>query len=157
VEKLASVIFPSEGQLHLTLEQTGPLIRVSITVPVLRKRYLEANGLTPHPSINGFALVDTGAGLSAVDDRVMSELEIPPVNDMETITPHGLSVSNMYNASANFSDFGMVDISLEGCLGCYLGESLPEEPRIIMLLGRDLLRRFVLTYDGPAGRATIHL
>jgi len=154
---LASVLFPSDEHPHLTLEQSGPLISVSITVPVLRKRYLEANGFIPHASIDGYALIDTGAGLSAVDDRVMSELEIPPVNDMETITPHGLSVSNMYNASVSFSEFGLLDIPLEGCLGCYLGEFLPEEPRIIMLLGRDLLRSFVLTYDGPAGRATINL
>jgi hypothetical protein len=151
-----SYSFPITTETAKALEQYGPLLPVTLTVPVLRKQYLASLGLTADRSKQGFALIDTGAALSAVDDRVMSELEIPVLNQMETATPHGTGLSNMYNASASFHDLAMLDVHLDDVLGCYLGDFEEGRPEIIMLLGRDILRNLVLTYDGPNDRVTIH-
>jgi len=148
--------FPSEGQPNF-LEQYGPLLPVRLTVPVKRKRYLEQHGFEPHASKTGYALIDPGATVSAVHDRVMQELEIPVLDQTGTNTPHGPGLSNIYNASLSFAEMGMLDVPLEGVLGCYLGEPEIGEPEIIMLLGRDLLRHFVMSYDGPNARMTITL
>lgn len=85
----------------------------------------------------------------------MQELEIPILEQMDTTTPHGPGSSNVYNASASFAPIGKLDVTLEGVLGCYLGERQEGEPEIIMLLGRDLLRNLVVLYDGPNARVTV--
>jgi hypothetical protein len=149
-----SFTFPPDRSLS-HLEELGPLLPVTITVPVRLKKYLEAHGFEAHPSRHGYALIDTGAALSAVDDRVIRELEIPILEQMDTTTPHGPGSSNVYNASASFSPIGKLDVPLEGVLGCYLGEPQEGEPEIIMLLGRDLLCNLVVVYDGPNARVTI--
>jgi hypothetical protein len=133
------------------------LIPVSVSVPIRLQEYLLSHGYEPHPSKQGFALVDTGASISAVDDRVMLALDIPPVNQMETQTPHGLGFSNLYNASASLPEIGLPAVALDRCLGSYLGEPFEDGTEIIMLIGRDILRRCVLTYDGPNGQATLRV
>ena len=151
---MPSFTFPPDRSLPY-LEDLGPLLPVTITVPVRLKQYLEAHGFEAHPSRHGYALIDTGAALSAVDDRVMQELEIPILEQMDTTMPHGPGSSNVYNASASFAPIGKLDVTLEGVLGCYLGERQEGEPEIIMLLGRDLLRNLVVLYDGPNARVTV--
>jgi hypothetical protein len=151
-----SFTFPHDAKRTISdLEIFGPLVPVSITAPITRKNYLEQHGLEPHPSVQGYALIDTGASTSAIDDRVMRVLEIPILDEMPTVTPHGESFSNVYNASISFHGLELLDIPLEGALGCYFGEFATDAPKIIMLLGRDLLRRFTLHYDGPQSQVTI--
>lgn len=153
---MPSFTFPPEPDRDL-LEALGLLLPVTLTVPVPLKRYLENQGFEPHAAKSGYALVDTGAAMSAVADRVMQELDIPPLEQRETMTPHGIGYSKTYNASASFPTLSYMDVVLEGASGSYLGEAEDGQPELIMLIGRDLLRHLVIHYDGPNGRATITL
>ena len=138
------------------LEETGPLVAVEITVPLKLKRFLESQGLAPYSARSGFALIDTGAGGSAIDDTVFAEMEIPSVDFEFTRTPHGLAPSLVYNASASFPSLGLFEISLDRVLGCNIRNLTDAGQDIIMLLGRDILRDLVMVYDGPRSSVTIH-
>lgn len=139
----------------LLLEDVGPLLPVTLTVPIPRKRYLEQRGLKADAQWSGYALIDTGAAVSGVSERVMRQLEIPSIDEVETTTPHGEGWSRTYNASASFPDIDLPDVPLEHVLGCYLGEPQPGGREIGMLRGRDLLRGLVVTYDGPNSRVVV--
>jgi|SRR6185312_6474522 len=137
------------------LEETGPLVSVEITVPLKLKRFLEEQGLAPYSTRSGFALIDTGAGGSAIDDSVFAEMEIPSVDSAFTRTPHGLAPSLVYNASASFPSLGLFEIPLHRVLGCDIRNLTDAGQDIIMLLGRDILRDLVMVYDGPRSNVTI--
>jgi hypothetical protein len=138
------------------LEETGPLVAVEITVPLKLKRFLEGQGLAPYSTRSGFALIDTGAGASAIDDSVFAEMEIPSVDSVLTRTPHGLGSSKVYNASASFPSLGLFEMPLHRVLGCDVRNLTDAGQDIIMLPGRDILRNFVVVYDGPRSNVTIH-
>jgi hypothetical protein len=136
----------------------GALIEVVLTVPLPLKQYLEREGLPAQPAVRGFGLIDTGAGVSGVEERVMVELGIPSLESIETLSPHGVSDSNVYNASITLPQFGGRSVPLEQVIGCYLGDqALPQGARLILLLGRDLLKDMAVYYDGKRGRFTVEV
>lgn len=138
------------------LELFGALIEVELTVPVPLKQFLKSEGFPPHKTVRGYALIDTGAGVSAVDETVMAELQIPELDGIETLTPHGLARSNVYNASACFPQLRRDDVELDHVIGCFLRPALAEAGiDVLMLIGRDLLRQMQLTYDGRTGIVTL--
>jgi hypothetical protein len=140
------------------LEYYGALIQVRLTVPLQRKFFLLERGLPSDHVVPGMALIDTGASVSAVDDGVMAELDIPALDLAETFSPHGLASSNVYNASAVFPQIDSAGIELSHVLGCSLRHQAVAFGRpVVMLLGRDLLRNRVLTYDGRTGRVIVEV
>lgn len=82
-----------------TLSETGPLVAVEIGVPSALKQHLAAGGLAVPSAVSGFALVDTGAFASAVDESIFASLGVPPIDEIRTATPHGTGKSNVYPAS----------------------------------------------------------
>ena len=144
-----------DGGLGL-LEETGPLIEVDISAPIDLQEYLAENGLPPFSTRSGYALIDTGAYSSAVDESIFRELEILVVDATDTLTPHGWGRSNMFNAAASFPSLGLYQVPLDLVLGCHIRTQTRAGQDVIMLLGRDILRNFVMVYDGPHSSVTIH-
>jgi hypothetical protein len=139
------------------LEEAGPLLAVEITAPLELKRYLHRQGLTPYSTRSGFALIDTGAAISSIDESIFDEMEILSVDSVLIRTPHGIAPMKAYNASASFPSIGIFELSFERIPGCDIRELTGAGQDVIMLLGRDILSNLVFVYDGPNSQISIRL
>lgn len=138
-----------------TLTETGPLVSVEIGIPAALKQHLAEKGLPIPASVSGFALVDTGAFATAVDEIVFTSLGIQHIDEIPTDTPHGPGISNVYPASVTFPGMNVHEMAMERVVGCKLKWKTKEDKEIIMLLGRDLLRYFLLVYNGLGSDVTL--
>jgi hypothetical protein len=147
--------FHYSPQHGLTLNETGPLVAVEIGIPAALKQHLAAGGLPIPAPVSGFALVDTGAFATAVDESVFTALGVPPMDKIPTDTPHGAGTSNVYPASVSFPGMNVTDLPMERVIGCTLKWKTKDDKEILMLMGRDLLRWFLLIYNGPNSDITL--
>jgi predicted aspartyl protease len=138
-----------------TLTDTGPLVSVEIGIPAALKQYLAEKGLPIPAAISGFALVDTGAFATAVDETVFASLGVPHIDEMPTSTPHGQGKSNIYPASVTFPSMEVTEMAMERVVGCKLKWKTKDDKEIIMLMGRDLLKWFLFVYNGPGSDITL--
>lgn len=138
-----------------TLNETGPLVAVEIGLPTALKQHLAEKGLPIPASISGFALVDTGAFATAVDESVFTTLDVKPIDEIPTDTAHGPGKSNIYPATVTFPGMNVNELAMERVVGCKLKWKTRDEKEIIMLMGRDLLKWFLFVYNGPGSDVTL--
>ena len=139
-----------------TLTETGPLVTVEINVPAAMKKYLLEKGLpVPQPK-SGFALIDTGAFATAVDESIFTEMGIQHRCSEDQ---HSARRGHVECLSGNnyLSGLDVNELPMERILGCNLKWKTAADQEIIMLLGRDLLRHFLLIYNGPHSDVTLCL
>jgi hypothetical protein len=137
------------------LTETGPLVAVEIGIPAALKQHLAEKGIPIPASVSGFALVDTGAFATAVDESVFASLGIQHIDEIATETPHGPGKSTVYPASVTFPGMNVQEMSMERVIGCSLKWKTKDDKEIIMLMGRDLLKWFLLVYNGPGSDVTL--
>jgi len=138
-----------------TLNETGALVSVEIGVPAPLKQYLSEKGLSIPAPVSGFALVDTGAFATAVDESVFTSLGVSHIDEVPTDTPHGSGTSKVYPANINFPGMNVTDMAMERVIGCKLKWKTRDDKEILMLLGRDLLQYFLFVYNGPSSDVTL--
>ena len=128
----------------------GPLIPVCLRPEPTRAEMLrKANRPLPE-QVHGLALIDTGAKLSCVDIHVGKSL-YQQVGVSQTYTPStGEGAPHM--AEVFFGSFSFPGVKMaqreQELLGMHLGYEV-DGRTVLMLLGRDFLDGFTLTYDGP--------
>jgi len=133
----------------------GPVIEVSISAPEPMLAFWRDNNFPPFPAILGLAIIDTGASVSVVEESVMLELEIPFLDTIRTGTIHGTREAKRFNASADFPGINLTGLPLDHVPAGDVRTRTRYGGDVIMLLGRDLLRRFTVTYDGPNSKIEI--
>jgi hypothetical protein len=138
-----------------TLAETGPLVSVEVSVPQALKEHFSQKGLAIPPPQSGFALIDTGAFNTAVDQSIFDALGTPAIDTITTYTPHGEGKSPVYPASVSFPGMAVTDMPMERIIGCSLKWATRDGREIIMLMGRDLLQYFLLVYNGPGSDITL--
>lgn len=126
----------------------GPSLKVEVGFD---KTWNAADGGRPHS--RGFdleALVDTGAQESCIDRLLAAELKLP-VCDRQSVCGVGgvqeveVFLAQIYLPRLNFTNYGK-----------FAGVTLKESGhRQHILLGRDFLAHFVLTYDGLTGLVSL--
>jgi predicted aspartyl protease len=93
------------------------------------------------------ALIDTGARLTLLTPKAVARVGLPKVNEMSLARAGGITEKlSVHVASIQFPRHRLATIEMVEVVCC----ELPEQP-IECLLGRDVLSRWVFTYDGPAG------
>ena len=132
------------------LQLEGPKIAIEIAVPTVLAEFLARSGLPVPPARKGFALIDTGASITAVDEDVVASLGIQPIGQMKLSTPSQSRSAWLYAARLTCSGMAMPDPEILDIVGCTL-----QPQGFIALLGRNFLRNFVLVYDGRAGFFTL--
>ena len=128
------------------LQLEGPKIAVEIGVPVVLAEFLERSGLPVPPARKGFALVDTGASITAVDEEVVASLGIQPIGQMKLSTASQSRSAWLYAARLTCTAAAVPVLEALDIVGCTL-----QPQGFIALLGRNFLRKVVLVYDGPRG------
>ena len=61
------------GPIH---ETAGPTVELLVGVSGARRELLERNGLTVPPRVRVQALIDTGAGMSGIDQSILQQLDL---------------------------------------------------------------------------------
>lgn len=99
------------------------------------------------------ALLDTGAEHSAIDQQLAHEMELQVVDTTELVTPaaDNGSARMVYTASLCIEAPGMISEAPEVRL---TGADLSQQG-FSVLLGRDILKRLVIIWDGPAQSARL--
>ncbi len=137
-----------QPNVHL-LQREGPKIKVIIAPPKAILSQLKQQGTTPPPPFSGEALIDTGASISAVDQKIFQKLAISPIGVTTVRTPTTPQKQNLYPVTLFFPE-----LRLGGELARVIGSNL-SDMGIIALIGRDLLATFVFIYNGKGGGFTL--
>ena len=132
------------------LQLDGPKIAIEIAVPIVLAEFLARSGLPVPPAQRGFALIDTGASITAVDEDVVASLGIQPIGQMKLSTPSQQRPAWLYAAQVTCPGMAIPVLEILDVVGCTLAPQ-----GFIALLGRNFLRKVVLVYDGPAGSFTV--
>lgn len=138
-----------------TLESSGPLVQVEITLPAPLEEFYVKQGIALPPPASGYALIDTGASASAVDEQELLRLGVLPIDSIPTHTPHGEARSFVYPARISFPGMVLQHIPMNRVIGCNLSWQTPDAKKVIMLVGRDLLKYFLMIYHGEGSSVTL--
>lgn len=137
-------------------ELHGPLLHVSLQPePMFAQMARQAHRPVP-PQRQGWALIDTGARLTAIDVSVATDMMYRQISMAEAYTPstgdRGTMVPVFYGSVV------FPGTSLPSCeqmmLGMNLGYPVQGRP-VLLLLGRDFLSDKKLVYDAPNGRVVL--
>ena len=144
----------SQGQVPIPpnaglLQAAGPRLAVQFEVPDALALQLKASNLPIPPPVNGMALIDTGATITAVDTAVLSALGVNPVGIVPVGTAAGPAKHPVYPIKLQLQGIGLV-LNFGRVTGAPLGGM-----KLAALLGRDVLMRMVLIYDGPSSEYTL--
>jgi len=142
--------------INVSLQAGGPIVTVAIGVSVPKGVALKAAGIAVPPTVVGTFLIDTGASGTCVDPALVAKLGLAPTGavSMQTPSTNGTPVQcNLYDAS--------VYIPGAQGQGGFLIDALPimecslSAQGIDGLIGRDIINRCTLIYNGSAGFFTL--
>jgi len=125
------------------LRKAGPLIQVVVSLPVFPGAAQAAAGQQVQPQ-QVFALIDTGASDSAIDEQLATNLQLPIIDRQTLGGVAGPKVHNVY--MGQIEDTNMKRASR----GRFAGVTLQQHFSVI--LGREFLQNTVFIYDGATGR-----
>ena len=140
---------------HFTLpiSSDGPIVAALVAVSEARRGALSAAGQPVPPPVRIRALVDTGASCTCIDEGAIAALGIPPTGRVHVLSP---------TTGATPADKDQFDVALlippaepsqTGLIFptiAVITTSFAPQP-IQALIGRDILRRCLLTYNGGFG------
>jgi predicted aspartyl protease len=130
------------------LKLYGPRLKIKIGHPLLRTS--EIHGPAEVASGTRFtttdALIDTGAQRTILAPEAVQKIGLSKVDETNLIRVGGEIRANVYVASLQFPHSGLSAIEVIEVPCCEL-----PHPLFRCLLGRDVLSRWVLHYDGPVG------
>lgn len=128
------------------LQKFGPRIQVIVRHPLLgRPTVISATQNRPVE-----ALIDTGASRTVINPALAVSIGLLQVDTIKVAHVGGVSVAPVYAAALEFPSTGLEPVpALE-----VIASPLPSQP-ISCLIGRDVLQRWLLTYDGRTGLITI--
>ena len=133
------------------LAQRGPIVPVTLTVSDAHRQALEQAAKPSPRVVNGLALIDTGASHTCLDESTAKDVGLPVI-DRATITSASHADNNVPVFSAKLAIIRFSDINLERVPGANL-----KPQGLIALIGRDVLSRAVLVYNGPDGSVSISI
>jgi len=93
------------------------------------------------------ALIDTGAGRTVLTPEAVTRVGLPQVDLTRLARAGGINENaGVYVAAIQFPRYKLATIEVAKVICC----ELPEQP-IQCLIGRDILSRWLFTYDGRVG------
>lgn len=131
------------------LLQMGPLLQVAISVTPEHAKRLSHDGAKPPDPITGYALIDTGASITAVDEGVCQQLGLSSTGVVKMSHAGGEEERMCYPIQVIFPGSPFPAMTNPRVVSCTLGNGH------LLLFGRDLLSRIRMVYNGPAGRVEL--
>mgnify|MGYP001055601102 CR=1 FL=1 len=134
----------------------GPILPVEVAVPSALSKILAEQGQSIPSPVSGLVLIDTGATRSCVHIDVVSKLGVNPIGVIELATASGKSQHHLYPAKFNFPAIKF-QVEFSSLVGVDLRAQSIGGHQIIALMGRDLLSKCLLIYNGTKGSFSIAL
>jgi hypothetical protein len=134
-----------EGSLGASeaLRQRGAAVAVRIW------RHRQRAGDPPVAPVEGTAIIDTGSSTTAISFEAAARLKLDPVGKMQVGTGTDIVRAPTFAVSITFPGHG-VTLDFDEAPG------LPfAQPGQVAILGRDVLARAVMRYDGPSGEVQL--
>jgi predicted aspartyl protease len=133
------------------LQEFGPRFEIEVRPPIIRNRKELRYPVYSNPQSQKFsrmpALVDTGAGRTVLTPEAIKKVGLPLVDHAVLSRAGGEDRVGAYAASIHFPRYKLATIEVIQVLCC----ELPHQP-IQCLIGRDILSRWIFTYDGTTGK-----
>lgn len=136
----------------------GPLFNAQVGASEARRTALQAADQAIPAWQNIRALLDTGASHTCLDPSVLTALSIPPHGTIHVLTPstgstpHEASIYDVAilipGATTTDPPHVLPTIAVAGC-------DLLQAQGYHALIGRDILARWVVHYNGPVGLFTV--
>jgi len=148
---------PTGNPNPTALTVIGAFFNIEVHLPSAIAQILTNQGRPLPPPALGAAIVDTGATMTCVHEPILQGLGLNPIGVVQAATATGLTQQNVYPARLVFPAEG-IDITFQGVAGVNLaGQMLPLTPpqQVIALIGRNLLERWLLIWNGPGGIWTV--
>lgn len=127
----------------------GPRLKITVGPPILGAPITQPS--SPDQTGSRFtetdALIDTGAQRTVVALEAIEKVGLSKINETALRTAGGVVKAGVYVASLQFPRSGLKNIELMEVSGC----DLSHIPLYRCLIGRDVLSRWSLQYDGPLG------
>ncbi len=92
---------------------------------------------------------------TAVHEQSLLDLGVQPIDAIPTRTPAGAGRSFVYPTKVSFPGLQVAGLPMDRVIGSELKWHLPDGRDVIMLLGRDLLKYFLLIYNGKTSEVTL--
>ena len=102
-------------------------------------------------------MIDTGATFCAIDDTVAQQLGLQPVGMQAIGGAAGIQQHPLYAAKMSFPGTQLPSLESSRLVGVNLAghaANVAGGP-LLALVGRDLLKHFVMVYNGPMGLITM--
>ena len=143
---------------HFTLQvgDSGPILNALITVSEARSSALQAQKAEIPNGIKVQGLVDTGASGTCVDPSVIEQLGIPPTGEATMLTPStkdGPVPATQYDVGLQiYAEVTQPPLVIRNLP---VMESHLRQQGIHALIGRDVLSKCILIYNGAIGIYTL--
>lgn len=137
----------------LAIDNGGPIVNAVVHVSEGRRSALQAQQIAVPSPQNIRALIDTGASFSSVEPRVLQDLALTPTGTIDFVTPstgQGVVTTDTYDIdlviyrTPSDPPLLMPNLRVAAC-------ELFLRQGIHALLGRDVLSRCILVYNGDVG------
>jgi predicted aspartyl protease len=128
------------------LRRSGPKIRVTISHPRSTLSAAKQEGLELKKPFTVTALIDTGASRSVINPQVAITCGLRQTGEARISAAGQVSKRPEFAGAIHFADAVLQGFDPIGLIAC----PLPEQD-VSCLLGRDVLERWNLTYDGRSG------
>ena len=134
----------------IALQVRGPVLQVTVTIEENAGKALVSQGKALPTPKTGLALIDTGASNTCIDEQAAKELGLPVI-DVGTMlsATHEKVPCNIYPVLINTP---IVNLNSPRTMGAALVAQ-----GLLVLIGRDILQRCNLFYNGPIGQFTLSL
>lgn len=151
----------SDVRLHPAPEQivqTGMILPVVLSVPRTPHAGPEENS-SPQRGIMVNALLDTGATTTSIDESLAKNLGLVPIGFTQIGTAAGIRKAATYVVDISFPDTGLAPKRLVRVSSCNLQYSAESgavlQRNVGALIGRDILSRWIVVWNGPMSTVTI--
>ena len=137
---------PSRNPRDLMLY--GPRLKIKIGQPLLRPQGAQSRAV-PGSGLRFTttdALIDTGAQRTILVPEAVQKVGLSKIDETILIRVGGEVKADVYAASLQFPHSGFRTIEMIAVPCCEV-----PHPLFRCLLGRDVLSRWIFTYDGPPG------
>lgn len=142
-----------------TLAETGAILQVTVGIPPALEQLCLRDGIPIPAPITGYALIDTGASASAVHEQIFTDFGVQPIDHIPMSTPHTRDkFSFVYPAKVQFPGLNLSGDAIWPWIrvvGCELKWTTFDNKEIIMLVGRDILKFFLMVYNGVQSDVTL--
>lgn len=143
-------------QIILPVQSNGLLVDVQVGVSAARRAQLWKRGIAIPPPVAATFIIDTGADTTLVNDQIMRTLALTPTDQAKVLTSASVGVPEVYDVF----DVELEIVNRKGQASwtlqplAVLAKHLPNQGTDGML-GRDVLGRGVLEYDGPRAQFSL--